>query len=435
MLYRTWAFVAALFLLINAFASLFPKSQEPLVHADFETLLRTGKAPGKRIVVDGGALADSIVYTYKPKNSKVKDVSFFLVSDMPPADKAQPPEVAAIITVPVPTDVTEKELDALLPSLMPTTVEGCVGQTEDADKLKRILESGYRVKSPLMTISQCAAPASEGGSPWGFLALPVVLFGLYRFLRLFRLAYLERRQAMEDVDENFIPSEISVKETLRTAKAGFGRWQLLRESFFDAAAVYVPLLALYRFKEALPRDLARVSGGAIRQCLQARREGRVGEHLRQVFAQRHVIASNLLALAMMLAGFTSVFSEHDDSSLALLPGLVAVWLMYFKYLGLTKRKAFYATLASAFAAFALLSAIPDNIVKEGILLKLPFTDGEAAVIHPDLLSLPWAAVYAPLCYLLLVYLNRAIARYFSGGIEVTYGGRQVVFADEESKEH
>ncbi|RZT76713.1 hypothetical protein EV678_2595 [Azospira oryzae] len=432
MLFRTWAFVIALFFVLGAYDTIFPSAPPQWMEADFGTVHRSGELPSSRLTLKGGDIGSDLLYT--ERFHRINSLSFILVPEDTPADSK--PEARILYKVPTPKDTDENNLTQVAVTLVPESFSGCISETSDPEKVKFLVDSGYQVKLPLLEMTPCsreAAPASPLNSYWGLLGLPVVLYGLWQFLRLFRLCYRERREAAAEVDDRLMPEDLSLGETVRTAKAGFNRWKLLRESCLDAACHYVPRLALYRLKDALPRDVGRVSLGAWRQLRDARREGRLGETLREMGRNPLIVVSNVSALVLLLS--TLILSGRQLEAVAAMVGagiFFGLWFVYARYLGMSRRKALSATFVYCLAAMLWLSGMPQLLQEEGVLIKLPFLSDSMTVIHPDLLSLPWVVLFAPLSYVVLVYLGRGVIRYFSGGLEFDYSGKKVVLSDEDS---
>jgi hypothetical protein len=410
MLYRTWVFFIAFAAFMFLLGSSGSTPLEPPVDVDVEVLHKTGAVSARHIEIVDGDWGDD--FFYSSSRNKIKAVLFPLLPESQIDLGAARPEIRILFKVPVPKGTSEDGLDAMIPDLLPESRRGCVSEIDDDTTVKGLLNSGYQVKTPLVVISPCVVDLeARPMSLWGLLALPILGFGLFRFLRLFRRGYVDRKSEAGYVDEPALPAEVSVKEAIRSAKAGFSQWQMLRESFLDALMFYVPDLVFYRLKEALPLELAKASLGAVRQAIQARRDGRLREHLGELARDRLVVASNASSLALVLVML--LLAAIDAKGLGALFSLalfLAYWLFFARYLRLGARKAFSVAFVFGFIGIAAAEVIPMVVEKEGYLLRLPLID--ASVIHVDLLSLPFLPVYALFCYVVLTYLYRGVFSYF-----------------------
>ncbi|MDP5239879.1 hypothetical protein Q9Q94_10065 [Uliginosibacterium sp. 31-16] len=342
-------------------------------------------------------------------------------------------------------EAKEADLEKLVESIVPTELEGCAKSLSDDDVFKELVRAGFTVKMPMIVVSACpeySEPVAGKGSPGlsvpfllGITCTLLWLFGVFRFIQVFRAHYLSRRREIgESLDNRIVPASVSVNEGVRAAKTGLRHWSLLKESFLDAVCHYAPSMMTARLiKTAIPKEFAKVSFGVFREMNQARREGRfkgyLVERLRDPLASSINIYAALIALQILLARSLAEFM-----ALTGLGTFILSWHLATRRCGLRARKGFSAAFCLNFVTMSVISLAVEFAGKEGVLLKLPFFSEYAKVVYFDLLSFPWVLLTAIVGYAVAAFIFRFGILFFRDKVEVSLGEQRVSLSDNEKKE-
>lgn len=329
--------------------------------------------------------------------------------------------------------VTPDKLDDMdfIKSIWPDQLQGCLAPA-DEDMLKRLLNAGYKLHMPVMVASKCKDEGTDLLSPGYLIALAIALFGSMRFLLLLRACYVVRKSEQERPDEPILPADASAGEAIRAAKAGYGRWTLLRESALDAAMHYAPAIIFLRLKEAVPKAIASQVKGSVMNAWQARKDGNFRAYLGALLREPRVRAANGLAALISVAILAQAFLPEAWTALVVIGLGIAIWATFAFYLGLGKRKALTVTFVFSMAFGAVLVGGGEHLLKEGVMLNLPFVMDAPALFHPDIHAYPLVLVTALLAFLLASYVLGGIIAYYKGKFEISIGGRNMELSEAES---
>lgn len=342
-------------------------------------------------------------------------------------------------------EAKEDDLEKLVESVVPAELEGCAKTLSDDDVFKELVRAGFTVKMPMIVVSACpehAEPVTGKAPerlsvpfPLGIGCTLLWLFGVFRFMQVFRAHYLLRRREIgENLDNQIVPASVSVDEGVRAARTGLRHWSLLKESFLDAVCHYAPSMMTARLiKTAIPKEFAKVSFGVIREMNQARRDGRFKDYL--IEKARDPLASSVNIYAALIA--LQILLTRSLAEFMVLTGLgtlILSWYLATRRCGLRARKGFTAAFCLNFVTMAVISLAVEFAGKEGVLLKLPFFSEYAKVVYFDLLDFPWVVLTAILGYAVAAFIFRFGILFFRDKVEVSLGEQRVSLSDNEKQE-